>query len=330
MHYIKFIKTIWTRILNGDVAKMMQTDPFTIESLQSRAPALSKSDFEFVQNSMESKELFPGITDQVARDNITQCLLAFEELIPSLYTLIKDIRYLKQPAELLTKLLPESRKKTLRQRWYHYFTNPGLSDQTIEIQQSVLGPYTTISSRNFDSFDICYQQLWLCACRVCKYSNAYGRLQLAELAHQLGFWNTKIQFEVTKDPAQAVIEKTFREVLHILRPNENFNFDANKAKAVITSFKEYLNRLEPSPTNTAYPAITVAGTGVPLLARCGHGSMDTRDLAHLFLDKIHAPLKEYKREGNEISSFYIKRSRHIAFFGSVDLTGHHEIPGVPN
>ena len=93
---------------------MIQTDPFTIESLQSRAPALSKSDFEFVQNSMESKELFPGITDQVARDNITQCLLALEELIPSLYTLIKDIRYLKQPAELLTKLLPESRKKTLR------------------------------------------------------------------------------------------------------------------------------------------------------------------------------------------------------------------------
>jgi hypothetical protein len=44
---------------------------------------------------MESKELFPGITDQVARDNITQCLLAFEKLIPSLYTLIKDIRYLK-------------------------------------------------------------------------------------------------------------------------------------------------------------------------------------------------------------------------------------------
>lgn len=302
----------------------MQTDPFTIESLQSRAPALSKSDFEFVQNSMESKELFPGITDQVARDDITHCLLAFEELIPSLYTLIKDIRYLKQPAELLTKLLPESRKKTLRQRWYHYFTDPGSSDQTIEIQQSVLGPYTTISSRHFDSFDICYQQLWLCAYRVCKYSNAYGRLQLAELAHQLGFRNTKIQFEVTKDPAQAVIEKTFREVLHILRPNENFNFDANKARPVIASFKEYLNRLEPSAANTAYPAITVAGIGVPLLARCGHGSMDTRDLAHLFLDKIHAPLREYKREGDEISSFYVKRSRHIAFFGSVDLTGHDE------
>jgi len=307
------------------MAKLMQTDPFTIESLQSRAPALSKSDFEFVQENMaDSGELFPGITDPVTRADITQRLLTVEELIPSLYTLIKDIRYLKQPAELLTKLLPESRKKTLRQRWYHYFTDSGSSDQTIEIQRGVLGPYTTISSHHLDSFDICYQQLWLCAYRVCKYSNAYGRLQLAELAHRMGFSNTKIEFEVTQDPAQAVIEKTFREVLHILRPNENFNFDANKARPVITSFKEYLNGLDLSPTNTAYLAITVAGTGVPLSARCGHSSMDTRDLAHLFLDKIHTPLQEYKRDGDEITSFYVKRSRHIAFFGSVDLTGYHE------
>ena len=47
-----------------------------------------------------------------------------------------------------------------------------------------------------------------------------------------------------------------------------------KARPVITSFKEYLNRLELSPASTVYPAITVAGTGVPLLARCGHGSID--------------------------------------------------------
>jgi len=47
-------------------------------------------------------------------------------------------------------------------------------------------------------------------------------------------------------------------------------------------------------------------------------------LSYLFLDKIHAPLQEYKREGDEISSFYVKRSRYIAFFGLVDLTGNDE------
>jgi hypothetical protein len=103
-----------------------------------------------------------------------------------------------------------------------------------------------------------------------------------------------------------MIKKIFREVLYILQPNKNFNFDTNKARVIIILFKKYLNRLEPSPINTAYPAITMARTGVSLLARYGHGSMDTRDLAYLFLDKIHAPLKKYKRKGSKISSFYIK------------------------
>jgi hypothetical protein len=108
---------------------------------------------------MRSGELFPGITDPVIRANITQRLLAIKDLIPSLYTLIKDTRYLKQPAELLTKLLLDSRKKTLRQRWYYYFTDTRSSNYTIEIQRGVLGPYTTILSSYLDSFDIYYQQL---------------------------------------------------------------------------------------------------------------------------------------------------------------------------
>jgi hypothetical protein len=52
--------------------------------------------------------------------------------------------------------------------------------------------------------------------------------------------------------------------------------------------------------------------------------MDTKDLANLFLDKIHAPFSEYRKDRDEISSFYVKRSRHIAFFSSLDLTGNHE------
>jgi len=93
---------------------MMQTDPITIRSIQSRVPALSKSDYEWVQEN--SRDLFPGVIDPVKKADIIQRLFAIDELILSLYTLFKDIRYLKQPAESLSKLLLESRKKTLRER----------------------------------------------------------------------------------------------------------------------------------------------------------------------------------------------------------------------
>jgi len=79
-------------------------------------------------------------------------------------------------------------------------------------------------------------------------------------------------------------------MLYTLQLNENFNFNANKARLIITSFKEYLNRLKLSLINTGYLAITVTRIRVPLLAKCGYSSINTRDLAYLFLNKIYTLL----------------------------------------
>ncbi|KAH6701351.1 hypothetical protein BKA61DRAFT_582431 [Leptodontidium sp. MPI-SDFR-AT-0119] len=216
---------------------------------ESRSPALSKSDYEFIRETIGSGELFPEIVNPLERADIAQRLLASEELMPSLYTLIKDIRYLKQPAEFLSKLLPTSR-----------FSTP------------------------------------------------------------------KIKFEVTQDPAQAIVEKALRDVFYTLRPNEKFNFDAYKASPLIASFKEYINSQDTIRIDSTFPQITVTSKGAPLSCRYGHGPIDTRDLAHFFLDKIHVPLSKYRRDRDEISSFYIKRSRHIAFFSTIDLTESQEGP----
>jgi hypothetical protein len=117
---------------------MMATDPSSIESIQSRAPALSKSDFEFIQGNM--RNLFLGVIDPTRRANILERLLTTEELIPSLWTLISDIRYLKQPAKTLNTLLPPKPKKgrkgtknSLRERFRFHFTRIESSGDTIEV-----------------------------------------------------------------------------------------------------------------------------------------------------------------------------------------------------
>jgi hypothetical protein len=302
---------------------MMATDPFSIESIQSRVPALSKSDFEFVQENMRSGDFFPGVTDLGKRVDITRRLLTTEELIPSLCTVIKDIRYLIGPAKILGNLLPKSPKKTLRERFFFNFTGAESSEHTIEVQQS-RSSYVAIPRKSLDAFDIAYQQLWLCSCRVWKTPNAYAWLQVATLAHRLGFSSAEIERELKRDPNQGMIEKVVLEALSVLRPNEEFAFDANQARPAITSLKDYLDGVLGTPAKTASPFITVAGSGEPLTRRCGYGCMDAQDLNHLFLDRIHAPLETYRRGGDEITSFYVKRSRHIAFFGALDLTGVHQ------
>ena len=73
------------------------------------------------------------------------------------------------------------------------------------------------------------------------------------------------------------------------------------------------------------PFVSVARPGEPLNRPSGYGPTDTQDLIHLFLSTIHAPLQEYQKGGDEISSFYVKHSRHIAFFGALNPTGDHHL-----
>jgi hypothetical protein len=299
---------------------MMTTDPSSIESIQSRAPALSKSDFKFIDEGMRSGELFPAVADPVTRENIAEGLLSTEMPIQSLWTLLCDIRYLKKPARLLNVLLPPRKerkiKNSLYERFRVSFTESTSND--FEVQQSTLS-YKPLSGNLVDHFDAAYQQLWLCACRVWKYPNVYGLIQLATLAHQLGFSTTEIKLERAKDPGRIIIERAFREGHSVLRPGEKFSFDPNQAISLIRLFNEKMDETLGSSPIVLYPFITVAGPGEPLSRRCGNSSMDTEDLGHLFLDKIHAPLQDYQRAGDEISSFYVKRSRHIAFFGTLAL-----------
>ena len=309
---------------------MMNTDPYTIQFIESRVPALSKSDFKDLQASMKSGQLFSAVTDSQMRAEITQRLLAMDELIPSLHTLISNIRYLKKLAKLLDALLPPKAKRrtkrrkktqaalwTLRQRFYSHYTKRG-SSNSIEIQQSLVS-YPTIPMVGLNAFELSYQMLWLCSYRVCWYPNAYGILQLATLAKRLGFSSVEIDREVKEDPDKAVIAKVIDEVLMILRPNEKFDYDADQAAPIVKAFNDYLDKILTAPLPAKLPYVTVAGRGEPLDRRCGYGSVDAKDLNHLFLDTIHCSLQAYPKGGEEISSFYVKRSRHIAFFGALNL-----------
>jgi hypothetical protein len=305
------------------MATMMATDPLSIESIQSRAPALSKTDFEFIDERMGSGELFPAVTDPVERENIKKGILSTEVPIPTLWTLICDVRYLKKPARVLNALLPPRKEKkkiknSLYERFRDSFSMTELGSNNFEIQQSTLS-FKSISGSLEDCFDAGYQQLWLCACRVWKSGNAYGLIQLATLADRLGFSTTQIERELAKDPGRIIIEKALQEAHYVLHPGEKFSFDYNQARPLISLFNEQMNNTLASYPVATYPFITVAGPGEPLSRRCGHSSMDTEDLGYLFLDKIHAPLQYYHRSGDGISSFYVKRSRHIAFFGALIL-----------
>jgi hypothetical protein len=115
-----------------------------------------------------------------------------------------------------------------------------------------------------------------------------------------------------------LIEKIAIAAFQLLRPGWKFHFDASQAFQLIELFDEYLNRYLDAPIARAAACITVASPGEPLSRRCGSSYKDDEDLDHLFLETVHSPLQSYQNSGDEISSFYVKRSRHIAFFGPLE------------
>ncbi len=86
------------------------------------------------------QDLFPGVINLARRADLSERLLTTEELIPSLWTLISDIRYLTQPAKILnTLLLPKPKKgrkatkNSLREQFCFNFTRMESSGDTIEV-----------------------------------------------------------------------------------------------------------------------------------------------------------------------------------------------------
>jgi hypothetical protein len=110
-------------------------------------------------------------------------------------------------------------------------------------------------------------------------------------------------------------------MLHSL-PKEIFNLNGAIPKTLSVPFKEFLSNSTIVTSTTSRPSVTTVSIGEPLSQRCGwrySGPLDDADRLHLFLRKMHAPLSDFPRGSYDISSFYVKRSIYLAFFGTTNI-----------
>lgn len=97
-----------------------------------------------------------------------------------------------------------------------------------------------------------------------------------------------------------------------------YNFNTVIPQRLVVAFKGYLNASTVS-NESVMPSIT-ATPGEPLSQRCGRtcgGPFDDDDRVHMFLHKLNASLAELRTVGDDVSSFFVKRSIYLAFFGPV-------------
>ena len=349
--YIKLIKDTITHII-GDNSLIHGVDRASVESIQLRAPAISKMDSQYIEAEMLSDRLFPAIKDPVARSGILQRLLGIEQPILSIYTLFKHLRYLDPAARAMRallpnfskeSLLPNLSKESLRVGFFSLFRPEG-NREPLEIQDSETS-YTTVSGDHNYLFGLAYRELFLAAIRyftnpsnvsskkdmnpieqTVDGTKRYMGFRLLEFGQRIGFSIQTDQDELI-DPSERLLADMLRSL-----PKEIFNVNEPIPEALSALFKGYLSNSTLTASAVSRPSLTTLGISEPLSHRCGRyrgGPLDDEDRLHLFIRKMHAPLSEFPRFGHDISSFYVKRSIFQAFFGTASIleTSEPVMPG---
>ncbi len=302
---------------------MERTDEPTVKEIQLRAPGISRSDYDFIQENMAaSGKFFSQIREVSKRQGIASRLLRISHRILTIHSLFKDLRYLRPAVEAIRCLVTKRTKKTLRQNLFFHFEKLGSSRSTLQIQISER-TYSTYTGNVKSLFNLAIRQLFLLAIRqlakpATQREHGYSMFIVAGFAQSLGFASDEIRAIMKNDPYQTMALNLLHRALPIQKPADR----NNKTQPLATNIRELIKSLSSSAVENSKPWLTVAGTGVPILRRCGPevwgGDVDSDDLKHMFLGKMHLPLAELQRGGEGISSFYVKQSIYLAFWGPLD------------
>lgn len=149
---------------------------------------------------------------------------------------------------------------------------------------------------------------------------------LAELARTLGFASKEIDSLLNNDPYQKMALDLLQRTLPTQKPADCYD----KAQVLAKTLRELINSLSSAAVEESKPWLTVPGLGVPISQRCGpevwDNNTDSDDLKHIFLHQMHLDPSDLQRGGEGISSFYVKRSIYLAFFGSLVQSGESSPP----
>jgi hypothetical protein len=158
---VGYILKVWTAITGNNAALIPFVNEETVTTLQSRAPAISQLDANFVRSAFKRKQLFPGIRDAATRQALEKNVLGIELLIPTLLTLFKCLRSLEPATKAIKVLLPRS-EETLRQRLRFCFSK--LPNGPLDVQDGE-GSFTRVKGSFDQLFDLAIRQFFLSSMR---------------------------------------------------------------------------------------------------------------------------------------------------------------------
>ncbi|TVY13719.1 hypothetical protein LARI1_G009020, partial [Lachnellula arida] len=329
LHYLEHIKVVWHRLLRGDKTALQKVDQATVRALELKAPRYSKQDSQVLQGQLLSGQIFSAFGQQ-EREAIWNELRCIDYLIPSLFTFFEDLKYLNACADCLKRLVKLSRHDTVftaLQRKFPYESQTG--DQCVlEVAEST---FVVRPGRAADRFDLGYRQLWLRAMRRYREMPTDAKKKKKDLlakpgvrradeevlsdsaaqADRLGFKSNEIQALKQRSSDREIA----RNALLKARKPDRYQYNETVMEANVAQIVRLFTTAVPMPSDYSSPAL-VSENPNATGNRCGFPDEDAQeqDSKFLFITHLH---NESEEQGEEITSFFVRRSVYLAFFGKL-------------
>lgn len=328
LHYMNYILTSWTSLVGGRKDLMQFVDRVTVETLQLRAPGTSCKDLNILEKPFQEKVLFSDIQHQRDRSVVWMGLQGFIYLIPSMYTLFEDIKYLRAPAKVMRQLFSKT-SETCFDAMTAIFTGRNQKDHTYLIQTSERS-FREEKGQSVDQIKFGYHVAWLYLWRhwtdlgpdcprkddgeptpMPRGSSITKWFELANLVTSLGFESDEISQILSSDPDR----KLAIEVLLTARDPEYFVYEESAFEAYLDQMVAMFKSAHIKPGDDVDSASGDHGDE-GLQRRCGRifEKSHKHSRKHLFLDTLYGQLTGEKRA---ISSTFVRASVFVAFFGKI-------------
>ena len=109
---------------------------------------------------MDFRKLFPLIRNSNMRLMIRQNLLSVNHLILSLFTFLKDLKYLKPQSKIMKSLLPDLLKMTIWEGFHQHFFGGDLFINGHTVLQNQESSFVAVRGSWQDCFVLGLLQLW--------------------------------------------------------------------------------------------------------------------------------------------------------------------------
>jgi hypothetical protein len=334
INYLQRVERIWSFILDDREHLKACVDACSVQFLETLVPAFSVEDYAQVRDQMASGVLFPLITDLDTRSQIQNQLERMDEPILSLATFFESAKLLELGMKPLRLLLPKARKAStsLRirlERCLDPALEPNMialqiSEQTSELRQCRRAAFMTVA--------LC--QLFLYSVRhfaalngiAPRKENGASQLHvipphetaasgLAELAHSIGFRSEEINRLRMQQPEL----KLAQDLLHTLRPDDEYECTPNDRLQLATTICRRLSQMARARISTSQPVYTHDVDPLAKHHRLGrpYDKSHHADRKYLFLDQVYSSRPMERRRS--VTSLAMKRFTVIAFFGELNV-----------